>query len=269
MGKHLLQKIKITSFIIALVFVGFSCSDNTTGPNSGSNNGNNNGSGSNQEYSHTRGNGESAHDFLSGDTFTRLEVELDYMPNEKPTQQALDSLKKFLSRRLNKSGGIVINVSSDPVPSMGKNTYTIEDIHTLEENNRDTFTHGDTLSAYMMLVDGQYEQNNVLGLAYYNTSMAFMEKTIQDHSGGLNQPPRYKIEATVMDHEFGHNMGLVANGSPMQQDHKTSNSHHCNVDGCLMQPAVNTSDFFANVFDGSIPDLDPLCIDDLQANGGK
>lgn len=223
----------------------------------------------NGEFSHTQEPGASAEAFLRADQFTELQVEVDYMPGYQPTAEALDSLETFLQARLNKSQ-ITINTPTE-VASGNQDAYSADDIRSLEDQHRDSFTQGDgnTLQAYFLIVDGSYsDQSNVLGIAYYNTSMAFFGQTIEKTSSGITAPPRDKIEGTVFRHEFGHVMGLVNNGTPMGTNHQEEGAH-CTEEGCLMEAAVETSNFFANIFDGDIPNLDPLCVEDVQANGGK
>lgn len=256
------RHIGLFSFLLILLLTAGGCSDSSTGVN-------NSGGGNGDSFDHRQGSGESSAAFLRSENFNHLLIELDYVESQRPTDRALDSLESMLDKRLHKPGGITISVSSNAIGPGGEDTYTPSDIRSLEENHRDHYTQGDTLAAYLLFLDGSYQQENVLGVAYYNTSMALMEEKIQEHSGGISQPPRYKIEATVLQHEFGHVLGLVANGTPTQSDHKTEESRHCTADGCLMQPAVKTSDFFANVFDGTIPDFDSQCLADLQAHGGK
>ena len=248
--------------LLALAFLSYSCSDSTTGPDGNTPPA--------PEFNSKAAPGDSAKSFLEGDQYTSLQVEIDYMPGHQPTQDGLDSLKVFLEQRLNKQ-----TISfRDPteISSGGQSSYSASEIRDIEENNRDYFTEaGDnTLQVYFLMVDGEYSANsNVLGIAYWNTSVAFFGQTIESISGSppLN-PSEEKIEGTVFRHEFGHNMGLVGIGTPTQSDHKTDNSAHCTTDGCLMEPAVETTDFFSN-FSGDIPPLDQLCIEDLQANGGK
>ena len=96
--------------------------------------------------------------------------------------------------------------------------------------------------------------------------MALFGETVDRISGGVTQPSRTQVEATVLRHEFGHNMGLVGNGTPTQSDHQEQGAH-CTTDGCLMEADVETTDFFAN-FTGQLPDLEQFCIDVVQANGG-
>ncbi|WP_148898916.1 hypothetical protein [Fodinibius salinus] len=255
----LFKRLALFLVCCSLVVVTISCSDSSTGSNETSQ----------TQLDSKKGPGQSAELFLNGDQYTSLEVEIDYMPGHKPTTDGLNSAKTFLEERLHKQ--TVTFSTPTEVPSAGQSSYTSSDVRNLEDQYRDQFTStdGNTLHVYFLVLDGEYSQSNVLGIAYWNTSVAFFGKTIEDISGTPPAAPsEEKIESTVFRHEFAHNMGLVDNGSPMQTDHKTSGSAHCTTDGCLMKPSVRTTDFFSN-FSGSVPPLDDLCINDLQANGGK
>ena len=136
----------------------------------------------------------------------------------------------------------------------------------MEKEHREHFTEGTTLASYIIFLDGEFSTSNVLGITYYNTSTAYFHETIDRISGGLGQPSRTKIESTVFAHEFGHLMGLVNNGTDQQADHHDSeNGAHCTVEECLMYYQVETTDFFANLFDGSVPELDDFCLADIEA----
>ena len=252
------------------VFIISSC---TTGPND--NQGPDNSHQTLPTFSSIEAPGDSAHAYLSSDQFNQLNLEIDYMPGYAPDDDALDSLKAFLHRRLHKS---IINIETPTeIPSGGKDSYGNEDIINIEQQNRDHYTTledagSDTLWVYFSILDGQYSpQNNVLGLTYLNTSMTFFGPTIHNNSGsGIGEVSRTKLEGTVFSHEFGHNMGLVADGSPMQTDHQDSgHEHHCNNKNCLMYYQTETTDATSILLDSPIPDLDANCVADLQANGGK
>ena len=244
--------------IIIISTVLFGCS------NGGSNSGNENGN----EFSSRLNVGESANDFLSGTSFNNLTIEIDYVEGFRPTQSALSNLRSFLQNRLNKAS---ISISlDDEIPSPGNSPYTAQEAFDVEKEHRDTYTEGNAIAAYFLILDGQFEQENVLGFAYFNTSMALLGGTIANNSGGFSQPSRETVETTVLQHEFGHILGLVGNGTPTVQDHQDeANGAHCDVDTCLMYFAVRTSDFASNLMGGNVPELDSQCIQDLQANGGK
>lgn len=227
--------------------------------------------GEEEPYSHVRNPGRSANDFLADTAFTGLVVEVDYMVGFEPNAQALDSLRAFLEQRLNKTSVTILEPTE--IPAGGQATYTANEVRALEEEHRDELTEGTTLAAYMIVVDGKYAQNDVLGIAYYNTSSAFFGAAYDQASGGIGQPSRLRMEATSFQHEFGHLFGLVAiegSGTDMQTEHQDEeNGHHCDNDQCLMYYAMESTDLFGSFFEGEIPPLDQNCIDDLRANGGK
>lgn len=100
--------------------------------------------------------------------------------------------------------------------------------------------------------------------------MVVFGKKIHDNSGGLGQASRTKLEATVLEHELGHLLGLVDIGSPMQTNHKdASHGNHCNNTNCLMYYAAETTDILGYLLTGNIPSFDANCIADMKANGGK
>jgi len=210
--------------------------------------------------------GDSARAFLRDDSFPILAVEIDYMAGYEPTPEALDSLKHSLDTHLDKST-IVLRPPSQ-IPAEGDSTYSTDQIRNLEDQHRDRYTRAesDTLWAHVLVVDGKFDDQNVLGIAYFNTSMAFFGQTIDEISGGATQPPREKVEATVFRHEFGHNLGLVNNGIPMEEDHHDeANGPHCTNDQCVMDHAIETTDYFANLFDGTVPSFEEFCTADMAA----
>lgn len=220
-------------------------------------------------YDHTRGPGVSARDLLAADDYDRLVVQIQYVGDFAPTAQGLAHLEGFLQERVNKPMGIQI-VSPEQIQITPQATYSASEIRALEAEHRSMYTQGRTLVAYFLWIDGAFDQSaNVLGIAYNNTSMAIFAERIDDNTGGLAQPSKATVEGTVAIHEFGHILGLVNNGSPMQIDHQDEpNGHHCDNDDCIMYFAVRTTDFLSNLM-GGLPDLDQNCIDDLQANGGR
>tara|TARA_R110002096_G_scaffold237751_7_gene428656 strand:- start:11430 stop:12188 length:759 start_codon:yes stop_codon:yes gene_type:complete len=229
----------------------------------------NSGSDSSHSFSHTQGVGSSANGFLSSTDFTQLIIEIDYVKGFKPSQNALDDLKTFLNARLNKPSGISI-ILDDEIPSPGNTTFTSQQVYELEKQHRNTFSMKNTIAAYFLVLDGAYEQENVLGIAYFNTSMALFEEVVQNNTGGFGQPTATTAESSVLMHEFGHILGLVNNGTDQIQDHEDmSHEAHCDVESCLMYYAIQTTDLMQNLMGGNVPTLDEQCIQDLKANSGK
>lgn len=210
--------------------------------------------------------------FLSSSTYASLVIELVSVNGFSPSAATVDNLKTFLLARLNKPAGITIMQST--MASPGKTVYNLNDIKSIENAERKQKPSGTTLTAFVLVLDGDYEGNSgsskILGLAYGGSSMSLFEKTIQAFSGGVGEPTVTTLETTVIEHEFGHVLGLVNNGSSLQSAHQDgANGKHCTNQNCLMYYSVETSDVVASLLGGSVPALDAACLADLQANGGK
>lgn len=212
--------------------------------------------------------GASAKELLTAQTYTALKIEIQYMPGYAPDAAALNNMTGFLNNLLNKPNGI--QVTQTQITGSGKASLNINEIATIEKNNRTVFTTGNTVGAYLLITDADYFEPNILGLAYRNTSMVLMGKTIHQNSGGIGQVSRTKLVTTVLEHEVGHLLGLVNLGSPMTVNHQdASHGNHCNNSGCLMYYQSNTSDMLGILLTGNIPPLDANCSNDLKANGGR
>jgi hypothetical protein len=210
--------------------------------------------------------------FLSDKKYEKLIVEIQYVSGYAPTAETVENLRTFLQQRLNKSGGITI--VQNEIASPGKLSYSIDDIKNIEYANRSQNTNKKTLTAYFFFADGHYAGNSgsskVLGIAYGGSSMVIFEETIKEYSGGVTQPAVSTLETTVVNHEFGHILGLVNNGTSMHVAHQDSaNGRHCDNQNCLMYYTAETSDIVANLLGSGIPGLDANCINDLRVNGGK
>jgi len=219
-----------------------------------------------------RNTGASAEELLRDANYNRLEVEFIYVNGARPETTTINNLKAFLQQRLNKPSGINFTERST-TDTTGEN-YTIEEIVALEEANRTSYTRDNTVAVSILVVDKPNEKDEgnsvVLGTAYRNTSMVIYQNTVERFSGGVGQPSRVTLETTVYNHEFGHLMGLVNLGTPLQSAHEASNSdNHCNVDGCLMFFEINGGNILNMMNMSSIPQLDDQCLADLRANGGK
>lgn len=225
------------------------------------------------EKNHRNGTGDSANDILSSQNYTKMVVEIQYMKGFRPTEKAIGLLSDMLSARCNKPGGIKFIYTE--IAALGYSTYSMDDVRAIEEENRTAFTSKDELATYFLFLDGDYSENtsnsSVLGVAYYNTSMVVFEKTLQDNTGGFMEPELYKVETTVMNHEFGHIMGLVNVGTAMQNFHQdTDHGAHCDNDNCLMFWQAETGSMLSNLIGNTpIPTFDENCLKDLKANGGK
>jgi hypothetical protein len=250
---------KTKAFIAPLLFFTIAAckKDNTTFTNN-----------PNADDLHNKAVGFSANQLLSSSTYKSLKIEVQYMTGYGPDAAALNHLQTILSSYLNKPSGITIVTKE--ISASSSTTLSIDQVRTIEEQNRTVFTTGDQLGVYFLYTNGNYTDNGVLGVAYRNTSMVLFGKKIHDNSGAIGQASRTKLEATVLEHEFGHILGLVDLGSTMQTNHKDSaHGNHCNNSNCLMYYAAETTDILGFLITGNIPSFDANCVADLHSNGGK
>lgn len=211
--------------------------------------------------------GKSGHDLLSGSNYSYLDIEIQYMPGMQLQAESVNNLVNFLNTYLNKPGGI--GVTSKEVPSIAKTTVSLDDVATFEKQYRTAYNSGNHMRAYVVVVDAGYTTQGVIGVAYRNTSLCIFGKTVQSSSGNFGQVSRVKLETGVLDHEWGHLLGLVNNGTPMVTDHEdTQHKVHCNNKNCLMYYETETGGL-PNMMNTALPTLDANCISDLKGNGGK
>lgn len=217
--------------------------------------------------------GDSANDLLSAQNFDKINFEIFYVDGFKPTDNTIANFETFLSERLNKPGGVEIELLK--ISSLGKDVYSIADIKSLEDDIRTKYNVGQEIAIFGIFIDGEYAENtengSVLGVAYRNTSFVIFEETVQNFSGQAFAPSTTVLETTVLNHEFGHLLGMVNVGTPMQTDHQdVEHGRHCTEENCLMFWTAETGEGILNMLSGgAIPEFDAKCIADLQANGGK
>jgi hypothetical protein len=211
--------------------------------------------------------GASAHDFLSVYAHAAVNIQIQYAPGMQFQQQSISNLVAFLQAHLNKPGGI--SVTQTQVNSVGKPAISAQDAQQFEQQNRTVFTSGNTIGVYILAADAAYTTPGVGGLAYLNTSIVVLEQTVQNSSGGINQASRVKVESGILEHEFGHLLGLVNIGTAMVTPHEDqAHTPHCNNPSCLMYYEIETGGLLG-AFNNTVPALDDNCENDLRANGGK
>jgi len=210
--------------------------------------------------------GKSANDLLSDTKYTTLNIQIQYMPGYALDPATITNFTSYVNGLCNKPGGI--NITQQQIGANG-DTLTVGDVAVIEAKNRTAYTSGNTIAVYILVTDGYDTSATTLGFAYRNTSICFFGQNIFNNSGGIGQVTRVSLETSVLEHEFGHLMGLVNLGTPMVTFHQdTAHGNHCNNPDCLMYYAIDTHDALP-MLASRIPVLDSNCLKDLRANGGK
>ena len=256
---------KTLLFALFLVLISCSSSEENNNPNNPDN--------SINEALNRQAVGSSANNLLANTSFSNLVVEVAFFQDTRPSQEALDNFRNFILARCNKTAGIEFIYNE--IPSPDRESYTIEQIADVERDFRTRYNQGNTIAVWALFVDGGSENdtNNarVLGAAYWNTSFVIFQKTIQDIISNNPTMNQIVLETSVINHEFGHLLGLTNLGTPMQTNHEDPNNpRHCDESDCLMFFQTETSQGIGNMISGgNIPTLDDQCLAYLRANGGK
>ena len=207
--------------------------------------------------------------FLRAAPYSKLVIEVGATSGAQPRQAAIDHLVAVMQDLTDKPGGITV-VHGATLPAPG-HPLTVDDVRALEDQGRTRFSFGDTAVFYYLVVSDpsalDTSSAQVLGLAHRAASMVVFQGTIDKDSGGIGQPSPDVVESTVVAHEFGHVLGLVNLGAPMQTAHEDGAHPGHDVDqSCVMYWANNSSQLVANLLSGGvIPDFDANCRADLAA----
>jgi hypothetical protein len=234
-------------------------------------------------YQTSRPAGESAKDLLSGALFKSVVVEVQAIRSFGPTPEALNRFKRFLEERLDKPGGVTISATEDLPASAASASYTISEARSLESKYRNKLPAQDQLAIYYLFLDGSSADatasgSKLLGQAYGNSSVVIFENTLRTESTARTESPAraavpiWFAEAAVMEHEFGHLLGLVGTPTQSQSVHEDpANPGHCGDKSCLMHASGDTTDLLDRlaVAGATAPELDAACLKDLKAAGGK
>jgi hypothetical protein len=106
---------------------------------------------------------------------------------------------------------------------------------------------------------------NSFATSYWNTSTCIFGQAINDNTGSPGLVSKSGLLSTVLQHEKGHLLGLVNQGSPMQASHlDAANGAHCDNNNCLMYYGIESY-----AISNFVPEMDANCRADLKANGGK
>jgi hypothetical protein len=218
-------------------------------------------------------------DYVSSKDYTKWVIEVDSIEGMAPPTAALNLLKSRLESVANKPGGIEIHNDETNLAARGS-TWTLNDVQAYSHQHQDTKTGDKTVVLHLLFLDGQYQQDNVLGVTVISTRgssvvstgpIAIFSQSLRDSCSPLTLcTSSDPLWAPVLIHEFGHAMGLVNTGAPMKTDHEdTAHPGHSTNTNSVMYWEVETSSI-TSLVRGGIPDnYDSNDRGDLCGIGGK
>lgn len=214
--------------------------------------------------------GDFALDFVSGDVYQKIVVEVDYVSGRPPSQAILEGLVARLEAVFAKPGGVVIEVD-DRIPAQGNPTWVPEAAEKLEFSYRDRyrgFEEG-TAVMYFLYLDGQNQSDaRILGYTPHASSAYVFDREVdkaQDTAGHANP-----IDQAILLNLAGRMAGLVNRGIPMVAPHEDG-SHPGFSDDPLsvMHHTVSTTEVAVTMKENATLELDAASLADLQAVSGK
>ncbi|HZY71292.1 MAG TPA: hypothetical protein VFF67_10005 [Thermoplasmata archaeon] len=189
--------------------------------------------------------GSEAHELLNSFPDASVTVEIAAPSGDAPPASAVELLWARMNETLQKSS---IHFVEETYTS-GQSRFTTTDLWTLERSVRTTWPAPGSMSLFYLFVPGGYGPDaSVIGLAYYGSSIAVFPATIASAAGGTSAA----VIATVMIHEFGHELGLVGIiGSAPNED--PNHPYHSSDPNDVMYWAVDTTQILAGLLGGGPP----------------
>jgi hypothetical protein len=206
--------------------------------------------------------GASAKELLSSDK-PSLVIEIHYMKGFALQPSTLNNIVSFVQTYMDKPGGV--QIWQKEIPASTSTTLTTTDLVNIEKAHRTAYSTSKQVAVYILVTNGKFTDANTIGCAYLNTSLSLFGKTIQQFSTGYSLTFKSKLETSTAQHEFGHLLGLVNMGTPMQTNHAdVEHRGHCTNPKCLMYYKAGAAEMQSYLANG-VATLDANCRNDLNA----
>lgn len=189
--------------------------------------------------------GSEAHELLNSFPDGALTVEIAAPSGDAPAASAVNLLWNRMNETLQKSSVRFV----EETYSTSRTSFTTDDLWNVETSVRTTWPSPGTMSLFYLFVPGAYgPDGTVIGLAYYGSSIAVFPGTIAAAAGGSSAA----VTATVMIHEFGHEIGLVGIiGSAPNED--PNHPYHSSDPNDVMYWSVDTTQILTGLLGGGPP----------------
>ena len=211
--------------------------------------------------------------YIRAEPHSRLVFELDTIEGVTPRTASMDYAAERLGAVLEKPGGLEWTADETIASRGADHVWTFDELQTLADETFNLEVEADTAVIHVIYVDGSYEDENVLGVAWANRHLVMFSGTLENSCDRplVGESLCEVAESTVLLHELGHVVGLVDNGVDMVEPHADEeHGAHDESDECVMYWAyegVGVIDVLASRLTGSSPELDfgPNCKADLAA----
>jgi hypothetical protein len=210
------------------------------------------------------GGGVSAADYASSKTYRTWVIEVDHSSGAAPDSGLLDFVKGRLNSVVQKDSITFQDgetLSTDP-----NHAWTDAEVQSFADQHRSIRTQGSQVATHLLFLTGHSADDSgnsrVLGITYGHELIAIFSDSVKVSCANVlplfpcDPAPYFRA---VLVHEFGHAIGLVNNGAPMQQNHEAAtcnnkpDQHHSANQGSVMFCQVETSLAFGLFGSGGPP----------------
>ena len=190
------------------------------------------------------------HQYLQANPYSRIVIEIDYEETVQPDQSAINTFISTLKQYSDKPGG-VSQTGNNSFISL-KETYSTSDLLNLAQKHRVNYSGGDTVTLYILFINGSFAQNNnALGVALNSSMLVVFKDKINQTATALVFAS--EIERAVLNHELGHLLGLININYKSSIDHEDANNpYHSNNEESVMFWVVEDISV-VNLFRGGPP----------------
>ena len=200
---------------------------------------------------------------LRDDAYKELIIEIDHAPGYNPESSTVSLLKERLGEVCDKPDGISIKLNE--VDFSETTTWTADKVREIGHETMDAPPQTSVLRWHVIMPEGKYSDESVLGVAVDASTIALFGDAIDDANGNFNfRISDEEVENSVMIHEFGHLLGLVNLVYTSPANHEDAeHPGHSNNEDSVMYWAIETFTVDA-FFSGSLPtEFDQDDLDDM------
>jgi hypothetical protein len=188
--------------------------------------------------------------YLRAQPYERLVLEVDSVMGMAPYPEVERRLIERFAPLLDKPAGITVVHDDTLQPRGSEHAWSDEALRELAKATFDDAQAANTITMHVMVVDGHSARDGdgsrILGLAWGHLHMVLFKETIeascrrQGLFGLLADTACREAELGIWTHELGHVLGLVDNGLPMVEPHRSVDHGRHDMDrDCIMYWAYN------------------------------